>query len=43
MSELTTRHPAGTRPYTREEVSTLFDHAADEVERIGKSTRRLPG
>jgi integrase len=28
------------RPYTREELSALFDHADDEVERIGKSGRR---
>jgi len=28
------------RPYTREEISQLFDHADDEVERIGKSGRK---
>ncbi len=28
------------RPYTREEISALFDHADDEVERIGKSGRK---
>ena len=28
------------RPYTREEISALFDHADDEVERIGKSRRK---
>lgn len=28
------------RPYTREEISVLFDHADDEVERIGKSSRK---
>ncbi|WP_245988786.1 hypothetical protein [Flexivirga caeni] len=28
------------RPYTREETSALFDHADDEVERIGKSGRK---
>tara|TARA_Y100000815_G_scaffold266845_2_gene285548 strand:+ start:2023 stop:3156 length:1134 start_codon:yes stop_codon:yes gene_type:complete len=28
------------RPYTREEISALFDYADDEVERIGKSGRK---
>lgn len=28
------------RPYTRDELSTLFDHADDEVERIGRSGRK---
>ena len=28
------------RPYTRDEISALFDHADDEVERIGKSGRK---
>ena len=28
------------RPYTREEISALFDHADDEVERVGKSGRK---
>lgn len=28
------------RPYTREEIVALFDHADDEVERIGKSDRK---
>lgn len=28
------------RPYTREEISALFDYADDEVERIGSSARK---
>lgn len=28
------------RPYTREEINTIFDYADDEVERIGKSGRK---
>lgn len=28
------------RPYTREEISALFDHADDEVERVGHSGRK---
>ena len=28
------------RPYTREEIVALFDHADDEVERIGSSSRK---
>lgn len=30
----------GKRPYTLEELSALFDHADDEVERIGSSGRK---